>query len=110
MSMGMFDNVDVPEMKCPGCGGDLGFQTKSFGNSLSTYTVQEVMDGTSWRDEFGQTYMTMLGGCDSCRWWVEVKIKSGNDPIDIEAPGSSDEGRGLMALRFDLYVNDKKEK
>ena len=81
----MFDHVSVPEMRCPGCGADLGFQTKDYSNSLDTVTVPQVMAEAQKPDDHGHHAMRMLGGCEGCRWWIEVKIQAGNDPVDIDA-------------------------
>lgn len=68
--MGMFDSVRCRAMSCPGCGGELDWQTKDTACALDTVYVPEVMRG---RDE-----MRMIGGCDDCRWTVEAVIKRDN--------------------------------
>lgn len=82
--MGMFDNVKAPLMGCPGCGADLDFQTKDDECTLSTFTVEEVLS-RQHVDDRGQRSMRMLGGCERCRWWIEVEVRTGNNPFDVDA-------------------------
>lgn len=70
--MGMFDHVQCRAMSCPGCGGDLGWQTKDADCNLDTLYVAQVMHGRS--------DMRMIGGCEDCRWSVEAVIKRDTSP------------------------------
>jgi len=65
--MGMFDTVQCEAMRCPMCGNvDMDWQTKDDARVLDTVYVQNVM-----RDKDA---MRMIGGCETCRITVEVKI------------------------------------
>lgn len=64
--MGMFDHVKCRAMSCPGCGGDLDWQTKDTACNLDTVFVVDIM---RQRHE-----MRMIGQCGECRWFVEATI------------------------------------
>ncbi|MFG1794178.1 hypothetical protein [Nocardia sp. NPDC049149] len=85
--MGMFDNVPCRAMSCPGCGGDLDWQTKDAGCSLATVLVVDVMHG---RNE-----MRMIGGCDECRWSIEAVITRNTSPTVKQLVMSRAEAKGL---------------
>jgi hypothetical protein len=70
--MGMFDNVRCRAMSCPGCGGDLDWQTKDTDCNLDTVYVVDVMRG--------RESMSMIGSCDECRWFVEATITRDSSP------------------------------
>ena len=103
--MGMFDHVACRAMSCPGCGGNLDWQTKDADCVLDTVYVPNVMQG---RNE-----MRMIGGCDDCRWTVEALIRRDHaftvgqhlqlmaeqkglvpliDPVEAEAMGRPERG------------------
>jgi hypothetical protein len=63
----MFDYVKCRAMLCPGCGGDLGWQTKSGPPTLSDIYVMQIMCDA---DE-----MSMIGECEDCGWFVDVSIR-----------------------------------
>ncbi|KIA63018.1 hypothetical protein [Nocardia vulneris] len=85
--MGMFDNVLCRAMSCPGCGGDLDWQTKDAGCTLDTVLVVDVMRG--------RNDMRMIGGCDECRWSVEATITRDTSPTVKQLLMLTAEARGL---------------
>ncbi len=87
--MGMFDDVQCRAMSCPGCGGDLGWQTKDAGQSLATVFVADVM--------FERNEMRMIGECASCRWIVNVTITRDLSPTVAQMVLKMAEERGTLA-------------
>lgn len=65
--MGMFDYVKCRAMSCPGCGGDLGWQSKDGPCVLSEVYVMEIMREAE--------YMSMIGSCDECGWFVDTQVR-----------------------------------
>lgn len=65
--MGMYDHVKCRIMSCPGCGGDLDWQTKDGDCLLERVYVVDLM-----RD---RNEMRMVGDCDKCHWYIEVAIE-----------------------------------
>jgi hypothetical protein len=105
--MGMFDNIKAPLMGCPGCGADLDFQTKDDECTLSTFTVEEVLLRQR-EDSRGRRGMRMVGGCERCRWWIEVQIETGNDPFDYDAWRAALDRRN--SARLAAIAHDVEEK
>jgi hypothetical protein len=89
----MFDYVKCRAMSCPGCGGDLEWQTKSGPLMMSNVYVTEIMRAT---DE-----MAMIGGCADCGWVVEATIRRDKSLTVGQHLLLMDEKRGSHAPVFE---------
>ena len=70
----MFDTI-TDKLFCPFCGTkNEGFQTKGLSNTLDEWTIKEIRQYLSKRQN-----INIYNRCKNCKEWIEIIIEGEND-------------------------------